>query len=182
MWVKLKTDLTLFYGWNQKFLDYEIETKDKRSVRAIAEGSWNQKFLDYEIETYHYNVYGWGAKLVEIKSFSITRLKLKRLTNRWFRATMLKSKVSRLRDWNNGDLPPLPVRLDTPLKSKVSRLRDWNVVYVEKSAGNIAVEIKSFSITRLKLPVAPVSVPEGLRWNQKFLDYEIETGYLHWKR
>ena len=38
-------------SWNQKFLDYEIETfaNDKHPVVKI--GSWNQKFLDYEIET-----------------------------------------------------------------------------------------------------------------------------------
>ena len=39
-------------SWNQKFLDYEIETTAD-NVQALQRSrlSWNQKFLDYEIET-----------------------------------------------------------------------------------------------------------------------------------
>ena len=36
--------------WNQKFLDYEIETRNPSRLEPIS-ASWNQKFLDYEIET-----------------------------------------------------------------------------------------------------------------------------------
>ena len=42
------------FRWNQKFLDYEIETEVKGIVWArlyVNAYSWNQKFLDYEIET-----------------------------------------------------------------------------------------------------------------------------------
>ena len=38
-------------GWNQKFLDYEIETIPRRAIRRWVDVRWNQKFLDYEIET-----------------------------------------------------------------------------------------------------------------------------------
>ena len=37
--------------------------------------SWNQKFLDYEIETYTLYLNDGFLGYVEIKSFSITRLK-----------------------------------------------------------------------------------------------------------
>ena len=38
-------------SWNQKFLDYEIETKRGVEGSQPTTHSWNQKFLDYEIET-----------------------------------------------------------------------------------------------------------------------------------
>ena len=40
-------------SWNQKFLDYEIETRIAESPPKQFDNrfSWNQKFLDYEIET-----------------------------------------------------------------------------------------------------------------------------------
>ena len=37
--------------WNQKYLDYEIETEID-SVDSSPAFTWNQKYLDYEIETY----------------------------------------------------------------------------------------------------------------------------------
>ena len=37
--------------WNQKFLDYEIETRWVARTPNFPSFSWNQKFLDYEIET-----------------------------------------------------------------------------------------------------------------------------------
>ena len=62
-------------SWNQKFLDYEIETKEKTHVKAVSRDD-----------------------IVGIKSFSITRLKhigCKALNLPYFK---LESKVSRLRD------------------------------------------------------------------------------------
>ena len=38
-------------SWNQKFLDYEIETIIDYLHWTLPQLSWNQKFLDYEIET-----------------------------------------------------------------------------------------------------------------------------------
>ncbi len=92
----MMVDLAL--RWNQKFLDYEIETGEYRVGRAVRtvvgiksfsitrlkrNGSnyggtysgrcWNQKFLDYEIET-------WQVLMLIHRSLQ------------------LESKVSRLRD------------------------------------------------------------------------------------
>ena len=62
-----------FVRWNQKFLDYEIETNPNLSPEQITGMGWNQKFLDYEIET---------CARILLAVFS----------------DMLESKVSRLRD------------------------------------------------------------------------------------
>ena len=122
------------------------------TFRRVYDG-WNQKFLDYEIETWHGS--GWliqNISIVEIKSFSITRLKLC--------------------DWCGG-----VVIAHQQLKSKVSRLRDWNrCTNIGVSVPRFCVEIKSFSITRLKLFWQVIKGSNNaFCWNQKFLDYEIET-------
>ena len=44
------------YPWNQKNLDYEIETKLSTTGSHIRTFAWNQKNLDYEIETKFVNV------------------------------------------------------------------------------------------------------------------------------
>ena len=66
--------------WNQKTLDYEIETSMTRLyewLRRIV-STWNQKTLDYEIET-QFGDTPFGAINIpinlEIKRLSITRLK-----------------------------------------------------------------------------------------------------------
>ena len=162
------------YPWNQKYLDYEIETIGVRFESPSDCSAWNQKYLDYEIETIPSHLTAWQVKTLEIKSISITRFKLsnqrklcdrldcleiksisitrlKPFPLRYLKHFIqhLKSKVSRLRDWN------CVLCLDTKggvtnLKSKVSRLRDWNCpkLAVESRFGKL--EIKSISITRLK--------------------------------
>ena len=112
--------------WNQKFLDYEIETWALDSIFAQGNFSWNQKFLDYEIET-----------------FSTAYLCLARLT--------LKSKVSRLRDWNKDNI-----------EGAITALCSWNQKFLD-------YEIETNVVGMLRI------LPH--RWNQKFLDYEIETGW-----
>ena len=37
--------------WNEKYLDYEIETFAYIAASAHPTGTWNEKHLDYEIET-----------------------------------------------------------------------------------------------------------------------------------
>ena len=62
-------------SWNQKHLDYEIETNGEK-MYVYAAGSWNQKHLDYEIETIIDDMHAeFCYEWVEIKSISITRLK-----------------------------------------------------------------------------------------------------------
>ena len=140
--------------------------------------------------------------VLEIKRTSITRLKqykVKDITRYWelnlkskeprlrdwnlsvlsmsaVKSANLKSKEPRLRDWNSEAIAEDRAYL-TLLKSKEPRLRDWNMPDAgrEPITSPKGLEIKRTSITRLK--------PEILRntdilictWNQKNLDYEIET-------
>ena len=110
---------------------------------------WNQKSLDYEIETDTATIQVPSLSEVEIKSLSITRLKQHPLLS----------------------VPP-PILL---LKSKASRLRDWNDTQKRLCNARYPVEIKSISITRLKQKVPLWFERSGGCWNQKHLDYEIET-------
>ena len=164
--------------------------------------SWNQKNLDYEIETSLSNTrYRLAPQILEIKRTSITRLKLLTEVFSLKPILILKSKEPRLRDWNcssgvryrcqayawnqkNLDyeietgtttrimLFPLP-----PLKSKEPRLRDWNHSNRQDThnQGQTELEIKRTSITRLKQFVRTIAIRPASPWNQKNLDYEIET-------
>ena len=239
-------------AWNQKYLDYEIETSFRHPTPQLPRGlkskvsrlrdwnskgtgasqslwrcPWNQKYLDYEIETVAWlhlrrvhlhlkskvsRLRDWNIDevslavlsrhlILEIKSISITRLKLPTVSPRCEAATLqleiksisitrlklqcfgehrlavllLKSKVSRLRDWNWKCKLNSIVSLS--LKSKVSRLRDWNNVSGVGAKSLRKLEIKSISITRLKHRDTERCGFSRLywTWNQKYLDYEIET-------
>ena len=115
-------------SWNQKNLDYEIETIVWWETDVRETCTWNQKNLDYEIET---------ATFTYLDPH---------------RSISLKSKEPRLRDWN----------------SRWS-IQCWRFL-------RSCLEIKRTSITRLKRAWADRlrSVP-SVAWNQKNLDYEIET-------
>ena len=113
--------------WNQKFLDYEIETVTfawRLSHSWVCR--WNQKFLDYEIETWHSrtkplpNVRRWNQKFLDYE------IETKAAVADGFPEFELESKVSRLRDWNS-------VKNTADTESAI-----------------LIVGIKSFSITRLK--------------------------------
>ena len=62
-------------AWNQKNLDYEIETIVRIAGIDITDYTWNQKNLDYEIETWLAGTTEWQVPALEIKRTSITRLK-----------------------------------------------------------------------------------------------------------
>ena len=166
-------------GWNQKFLDYEIETLRDESNRQYIIWSWNQKFLDYEIETCHAGRYlhispypGWNQKFLD---YEIETVRRQLQTSS---ACRLKSKVSRLRDWNAGNDDPQTHQRRVEIKSfSITRLKRETPPVKTKLLK--PVEIKSFSITRLK-PCSRKSEAFGFSfsWNQKFLDYEIETGFF----
>ena len=111
--------------WNQKNLDYEIETAMHEPVQNPTDSlkskeprlrDWNET----DKLTHRYDI------SLEIKRTSITRLKL------------IASTVGSIHR--------------PPLKSKEPRLRDWNI----------------------SPPAAPPE-PRVDAWNQKNLDYEIET-------
>ena len=87
----------------------------------------------------------------------------------------LKRQVPRLRDWNYGaEFCRENWRPD--LKRQVPRLRDWNKT--DGGAGSVReniLETTSTSITRLKLVFAWKYDFGKYPWNDKYLDYEIET-------
>ena len=153
---------------------------------------WNMMFYNFANKTH----------LLEIKRTSITRLKLWEFKEVLLAIlTCLKSKEPRLRDWNypSGFMPekrkcpwnqknldyeietllskPLSLHLRT-LKSKEPRLRDWNLSMFCWDPARRLLEIKRTSITRLKRDGAQWRCNGFYSWNQKNLDYEIETKLL----
>ena len=80
--------------WNQKNLDYEIETYKIKSVCFKIFYTWNQKNLDYEIETEEYHQHPEYPQRLEIKRTSITRLKQK----------LVRHRVRRKSPWNQKNL------------------------------------------------------------------------------
>ena len=134
--------------WNQKNLDYEIETDIHVTLKAHFH-AWNQKNLDYEIETFPNPTRALGAPWLEIKRISITRLK------QWCGPPHTHPHKT----WNQKNLDyEIETSVEKPypdigrgLKSKESRLRDWNFTKTIRFGKS------------------------GFSWNQKNLDYEIET-------
>ena len=121
--------------WNQKHLDYEIETlpwcpRD----RLPRDAPWNQKHLDYEIET-----------------------KRRIGTRQQRRCSTLKSKASRLRDWNGNTYYVEGACAVLEIKSiSITRLKQ--VVGSAHRCSQGRLEIKSISITRLKHYFNPISI------------------------
>ena len=153
--LKLEEKVPLFvpvFAWNQKNLDYEIETRVHFWCRWFFRGTWNQKNLDYEIETLLPVSRAHHTGVLEIKRTSITRLKRILQYPQAYSCLCLKSKEPRLRDWNGSKLPVLGV-------------------------ASPSLEIKRTSITRLKHNCVLLSIRAVYlcSWNQKNLDYEIET-------
>ena len=63
--------------WNEKYLDYEIETMRSGKTRQ-SWTSWNEKYLDYEIETpqpapyAHPTTHPWNEKYLDYEIETIT--------------------------------------------------------------------------------------------------------------
>ena len=112
--------------------------------------AWNQKNLDYEIET-------------TLLKYALSS-----------RLPHLKSKEPRLRDWNKLSCHKFEANA-VCLKSKEPRLRDWNLAVRMIPVFKEILEIKRTSITRLKLLANLFNLNLDVTWNQKNLDYEIET-------
>ena len=139
--------------------------------------SWNQKNLDYEIETIliawcpSTNWNSLKSKEPRLRDWNI----IGRIQTSGIKRT-LKSKEPRLRDWNM-DRCGTPWGRSPILKSKEPRLRDWNVTgCAALFVPNEPLEIKRTSITRLKHIIIGIPIFWIKAWNQKNLDYEIETG------
>ena len=119
--------------WNQKNLDYEIETSCLCRIRCLTQNlkskeprlrdwniqsflsvysdpsAWNQKNLDYEIETWRCctrDAFTPNFIVLEIKRTSITRLKRSPFccATCFLREVRLKSKEPRLRDWSDRQM------------------------------------------------------------------------------
>ena len=165
--------------WNDKYLDYEIETLRLTRGASKNRHAWNDKYLDYEIETF------------PLSSITLTML------------LSLKRQVPRLRDWNEyATTPAINFRF---LKRQVPRLRDWNLYGLDAEVETyweawndkyLDYEIETLCSYRyllqcrcyhLKRQVPrlrdwnwiTVVVPRCVTrspWNDKYLDYEIETG------
>ena len=141
--------------WNQKNLDYEIETTITlitASQKSPIKKSWNQKNLDYEIETTMFVSIKTSLSCLEIKRTSITRLKhvFGHCPEMVVHNLEIKrTSITRLK--HRHDFLPSRFKETGNLKSKEPRLRDWN------SGPSVACSI-------FQNP-----------WNQKNLDYEIET-------
>ena len=175
IWITCQHWTDFAFSWNQKNLDYEIETsktltfhnwhvplkskeprlRDWNVVKWEQQyeswRTWNQKNLDYEIETVTTTTQIWFVISLEIKRTSITRLKQIRH----------RPKTCVRWTWNQKNLDyeieTRKIRITSRsvkdnLKSKEPRLRDWNCA------------IGSWS-----------NIWFYLSWNQKNLDYEIET-------
>ena len=249
--LRLLRDRNRSTTWNEKYLDYEIETycrltvwsshivlkwkvsrlRDWNSARGSGAGidraghlkwkvsrlrdwnkhfhvllvrgvgTWNEKYLDYEIETDVVEVAVVSTDILEMKSISITRLKLSLI---WLRSVffddleMKSISITRLKLDAETPAAPEPICL----KWKVSRLRDWNYVFdAQHVRRRLTLEMKSISITRLKhwniawirnrrrslkwkvsrlrdwniFYIFPTAAASSRSWNEKYLDYEIET-------
>ena len=165
-----------FFTWNDKYLDYEIETQGWRAYHltyykqlettstsitrlkpygkiphiGVGRNSWNDKYLDYEIET-------------------------SQSGSPWESYLTLKRQVPRLRDWNRSTFI-----------TEQNRRPTWNDKYLDYEIETIKptavhaplhriLETTSTSITRLKLEICRVVDRSPRPWNDKYLDYEIET-------
>ena len=130
--------------------DWNLMTPLPQAIdKALA---WNQKNLDYEIETLN--------ERTTIHTSSLS----------------LKSKEPRLRDWNDIEPSATVLMVGISLKSKEPRLRDWNIVG-SSQIGDLNIDLKSKE-PRLRdwNILRPMASAHRYRpWNQKNLDYEIET-------
>ena len=142
---------------------------------ALSCDTWNQKNLDYEIETFPAPRPIRVRKSLEIKRTSITRLKLiisvtvQSHINAWNQKNLdcemetcpviVDCDLGHLLPWNQKNLD--------------CEMETWVRVLLYGSL--LALEIKRTSITRLKLRFYTSKPKRITSWNQKNLDYEIET-------
>ena len=129
-------------------------TRLKRKVRLLnwwSRHTWNEKYLDYEIETEHCLLNTNATEILEMKSISITRLKLWRRSRGCRRGSRghLKWKVSRLRDWNLI-LNFIANRRAFPWNEKYLDYEIETARMRPPSSSTSSLEMKSISITRLK--------------------------------
>ena len=190
---RLKSKEPRLRDWNRKHRSWECTSAHLKSKEPRLR-DWNA------IDTGFNNL---PIYQLEIKRTSITRLKLDGCGGERRFRHRLKSKEPRLRDWNEPttdhnkllstktwnqknldyEIETVAYRIATALsrnlKSKEPRLRDWNGTLGHLLLRKWILEIKRTSITRLKLDFRYNSLYKSIAtWNQKNLDYEIETGII----
>ena len=140
--------------WNQKFLDYEIETPTVAQGGLFQTISWNQKFLDYEIETEKIRQLSrkccalcWNQKFLD---YEIE-------TN----CTGLSSPPRTFDGWNQKfldyEIETGMYLLNQVLWITKVGIKSFSITRLKRRQSHslpvsLLVGIKSFSITRLKLP------------------------------
>ena len=185
--------------WYEKHLDCEIETGNRQLKCRRFTLTWYEKHLDCEIETKRHQIliiYSSGLKwkasrlrdwnqsadagavldrLPEMKSISIARLK-----REWKRPTLysicpdMKSiSIARLKRRTTDGIGR---RCKPDMKSiSIARLKP---PYVRCGIKSSVPDMKSISITRLKRHPRIIDRNSVSAWNEKHLDYEIETFYI----
>ena len=147
-----------FVAWNDKNLDYEIETVMRSLLRMESLWTWNDKNLDYEIETkrllrwWERRIFPWNDKNLdyEIETFSWQCFG----KTAWHVANLETTRTSITRLKQVKAVMGIPQSQEI-LKRQEPRLRDWN----------FANEGDTIDLTQYS-------------WNDKNLDYEIETDAL----
>ena len=164
-------------AWNQKYLDYEIETT-KNLVGDTTYPAWDLKSKVSRLRDWNSPfvvLVKFGSQRLEIKSISITRLK---------RHCGARIEFRSKRAWNQKyldyEIETKQVFIqwcsDSQLEIKsisITRLK-LSCVWSRHQTFH-RLEIKSISITRLKLQRDKCLGRSRCPWNQKYLDYEIET-------
>ena len=190
----LKSKEPRLRDWNK--VQYLRSTVDRHT--------WNQKNLDYEIETLKSSISLWRWCILKSKEPRLRDWNDTTATGSLF-SYHLKSKEPRLRDWNKcslthfkSDAWTLEIKRTSITRLKLTRIFDDANMFPK------VLEIKRTSITRLKpyrgnsfysaltlkskeprlrdwnLTVGVVLRVSVRPWNQKNLDYEIETISQDW--
>ena len=119
---------------------------ERRARKGFA---WNQKNLDYEIETNTVKNFVYTEIQLEIKRTSITRLKPAKELRDVSQKYSLKSKEPRLRDWN-GRQTAFASKKCCDLEIKRTSITRLKRVAISHWMQRQQLEIKRTSITRLK--------------------------------
>ena len=138
-------------AWNEKLLDYEIETM--RCEIAVQRCTFTLKWKASRLRDWNVGLYSLGKGGLEILKWKASRLRdwniesdgdqvvfvgtwneklldyeieTQPLRKFLCESSDLKWKASRLRDWNRWEISK--VKRFHGLKWKASRLRDWNLI------------------------------------------------------
>ena len=145
---------------------------------SIIKCAWKEKYLDCEIETVSISDDVKNSSILEKKSISIARLKLCQKENRTYLFRLEKKSISIARLKRIGFYPPdLPIRLSwtSILKRKVSRLRDWNISLSDTRSSVSFSWKEKYLDCEIETNNMHCIWMITKTWKEKYLDCEIET-------